>query len=108
MFGGEGLTLQKVAGDGLVVLHAAGGAQAVRVENSTLQVDPGCLVAFEEALDFRITTVGGLRSMLFAGEGLLLAELRGTGWAWLQSQPLERFAELLRQLTYEPDDEPTA
>lgn len=104
MFGGEGLTLQRVTGDGLVVLHAAGGAHEVKVEGS-LQVDAGCLVAFEELLDFSITPVGGLRSMLFAGEGIMMAELRGTGWAWVQSQPLERFAELLRQLTYEPDEE---
>lgn len=107
MFGGEGMTLQRVTGDGLVVLHASGGAHAVQVDNSCLQIDAGCLVAFEESLDFSVTTVGSLRSMLFAGEGVLLAELRGTGWAWIQSQPLVRFAELLRQLTHEPSEEPS-
>ena len=106
MFGGEGLTLQRVTGDGLLVLHAAGGAHAVKVENSTLQVDAGCLVAHEESHRFSVTSVGSLRSMLFAGEGILLAELRGTGWAWVQSQPLARFAKLLRQLTYEPSEDP--
>ena len=106
MFGGEGLTLQRVTGDGLLVLHAAGGAHAVKVEDSTLQVDAGCLVAYEESLTFSITSVGGLRSMLFAGEGILLAELRGTGWVWVQSQPLSRFAELLRQLTDELSEDP--
>ena len=105
MFGGEGLTLQRVTGDGLVVLHAGGGTHAVKVEASTLQVEAGGLVAFEESLEFSVTTAGGLRSMLFAGEGILMAELRGTGWAWVQSQPLVKFAEVLRQLTYEPPEE---
>lgn len=107
MFGGEGLTLQRVNGDGLLVLHAAGGAHAVELKDSTLQVDAGCVVAFEESLEFGITRVGGLRSMLFAGEGILQAELRGSGWVWLQSQPLERLAALLRQWTdeLEPSEE---
>ncbi|MYA40487.1 MAG: AIM24 family protein [Gemmatimonadetes bacterium] len=75
MFGGEGLTLQRVSGDGLLVLHAAGGAHQVEVkEDAPLQVDPGCLVAFEESLKFGITRVGGLRSMLFAGEGIVLGQ----------------------------------
>ena len=36
---------------------------------------------------------GSLKSMVFGGEGLFLATLRGTGRVWLQSLPFSRLAD---------------
>jgi uncharacterized protein (AIM24 family) len=53
------------------------------------------VVAFEESIDFDIQQAGGLRSMVFGGEGLFLATLRGTGKIWLQSMPIRKLVAQL-------------
>jgi uncharacterized protein (AIM24 family) len=40
---------------------------------------------------------GGLKSMIFGGEGLFLATLRGFGTVWLQSLPFSRLADRVLQ-----------
>ena len=62
------------------------------LNNETLRVDTGCLVAFEPHIQFDIERAGNLKSMFFGGEGLFLATLRGTGRVWLQSLPFSRLA----------------
>ena len=37
--------------------------------------------------------LGGLKSMLFGGEGLFLATLQGTGTVYLQTLPFSRLAD---------------
>ena len=64
-----------------------------RLENSRLRVDTGCIVAFEPTIDYDIERAGNLKSMVFGGEGLFLATLRGTGRVWLQSLPFSRLAD---------------
>lgn len=99
LFGGEGLVLQRVRGDGMLLLHAGGSYQAIHLEDSSLNVDTGCLVAFESSLKYTVTRTGNIRSMLFSGEGVLLAKLTGTGWVYIQSMPIKRLTALLaRQL----------
>jgi uncharacterized protein (AIM24 family) len=36
-----------------------------------------------------------LRSMVFGGEGIFLATLRGTGKVWLQSMPIRKLVQAL-------------
>jgi uncharacterized protein (AIM24 family) len=57
-----------------------------------LRVDTGCLVAFTPEVEYSIETVGGLKSMVFGGEGIFLATLRGEGTVWLQTLPFSRLA----------------
>lgn len=95
LFGGEGFILQRLEGDGLAFLHAGGTIVEKQLSNQTLRVDTGCVVAFEEAIDFSIERAGGLRSMIFGGEGIFLATLRGTGRVWLQSMPVKKLIEAL-------------
>ena len=45
-----------------------------------------------EVLEMDIQQAGGIKTMLFGGEGLFLAILRGPGRVWLQSLPFSRFA----------------
>lgn len=93
LFGGEGFLMQKLEGDGLVFVHAGGTVvERVLAPGQTLQVDTGCVVAFEPSVDFDIEQAGGVKSMLFGGEGLFLARLQGPGKVWLQSLPFSRLA----------------
>lgn len=92
-FGGEGFILQRLKGDGMVFLHAGGSIIERTLNNEKLSVDTGCIVAFEPAIDYDIEAAGGLKSMMFGGEGMFLATLRGTGKVWLQSLPFSRLCE---------------
>ena len=93
LFGGEGFILQKLTGDGLVFLHGGGYIVKKELNNQTLKVDTGCLMAFTKGIDYSIERAGNLKSMLFGGEGLFLASLKGQGTVWLHSLPFSRLAE---------------
>jgi uncharacterized protein (TIGR00266 family) len=93
LFGGEGFILQRLRGDGMVFVHAGGTIVEKRLDNQTIRVDTGCIVAFENTISYDIQMAGNLKSMLFGGEGLFLATLQGTGRVWLQSLPFSRLAD---------------
>ena len=95
LFGGEGFILQKLTGDGKAFVHAGGTIIEKQLRNEVLRVDTGCVVAFEPGLEFSVARAGGLKSMVFGGEGLLLATLRGTGRVWLQSMPVKKLIRAL-------------
>jgi uncharacterized protein (TIGR00266 family) len=94
-FGGEGFILQRLTGDGLAFIHAGGTVIEKQLNNETLRVDTGCVVAFDNGIDFSVERAGGLRSMIFGGEGIFLSTLRGTGRVWLQSMPVKKLIEAL-------------
>lgn len=95
LVGGEGFILQKLSGDGKIFVHAGGTVIERTLNNETLRVDTGCVVAFESQIDFDVQSAGGLRSMVFGGEGLFLATLRGSGKIWLQSMPIRKLIQAL-------------
>jgi uncharacterized protein (TIGR00266 family) len=95
LVGGEGFILQKLQGDGNAFVHAGGTVIERTLNNETLRVDTGCVVAFESQIDFDVQMAGGLRSMVFGGEGIFLATLRGTGKVWLQSMPIRKLVQAL-------------
>lgn len=92
-FGGEGFILQKIEGDGLAFIQASGHVVVKQLAGETLRVDTGCLVAFTEGIEYDIQAAGNLKSMIFGGEGLFLATLRGHGTVMLQSLPFSRLAD---------------
>ena len=93
LFGGEGFILQKLQGDGLAFVHAGGHVIHRDLKpGETLRVDTGCIVAFEERVDYDIQFVGGIKTALFGGEGIAFATLTGPGRIWLQSLPFSRLA----------------
>lgn len=94
-FGGEGFILEKVQGDGMVFIHAGGVVIERTLNNETLRVDTGCVVGFEPSINFDIQRAGGLRSMVFGGEGLFLATLQGSGKVWIQSMPISKLVQRL-------------
>lgn len=95
LVGGEGFILQRISGDGMAFVHAGGTLIEKELHGETLRIDTGCVVAFESSLDFDIESSGGLRSMVFGGEGLFLSTLRGHGKIWLQSMPIRKLVQAL-------------
>ena len=96
-FGGEGFILQKLRGDGLAFLHAGGTVVEKELNNESLLIDTGCIVAFTEGLEYNIERVKKMKSMFFGGEGLFLATIQGTGKVYLQSLPFSRLADRILQ-----------
>ena len=93
LFGGEGFILQRLQGDGWCFVHAGGTLEEKTLApGEVLRVDTGCIVAMQPSVDYDIQVAGGIKSVLFGGEGLFLATLRGPGKVWLQSLPFSRLA----------------
>ena len=53
-----------------------------QLNGESLRVDTGCIVAFEESVNYDVEMAGRLKSMVFGGEGMFLATLRGFGTVW--------------------------
>jgi uncharacterized protein (AIM24 family) len=94
LFGGEGFIMQKLTGDGWVFVQMGGTLiERELAAGEELHVDTGCVAAFTAGVDMDVQPVGGgVKSMLFAGEGVFLARLRGPGKVWIQSLPFSRLA----------------
>lgn len=93
LFGGEGFIMQKLEGDGMVFVHAGGTLlERELAEGEELHVDTGCLAALSQTVDYDVVRVGSVKSMIFGGEGVFFARLRGPGHVWLQSLPFSRLA----------------
>lgn len=93
LFGGEGFIMQKLEGDGWVFVQM-GGTVTERTlgPGEVLHVDTGCLAAYTPSVDFDLEMVRGVKSIVFGGEGLFFARLRGPGKVWIQSLPFSRLA----------------
>jgi uncharacterized protein (TIGR00266 family) len=93
LFGGEGFIMQKLEGDGLAFIHAGGTiVERTLAPGERIDVDTGCVVALTDGVGFDVKPVGGIKSMLFGGEGVFLATLTGPGKIWMQSLPFSRMA----------------
>ncbi len=89
--GGEGFILEKFTGPGTAFIHAGGDhIEFTLAPGEVLQIETGCIVAFEETVDYDIQLVGGVKRALFGGEGLFLATLTGPGKVIVQSMTLEK------------------
>jgi len=84
-FGGAGLFLLRATGEGVLFFGCYGGIHAVDVGPHGYIVDTNHVVAFTGGLDFRVTKVGGVKSLFFSGEGLV-CEFRGEGRLWLSTR----------------------
>lgn len=95
-FGGEGFILEKLTGPGTAFIHAGGDFVHFDLRpGEMLQVDTGCIVAFDESVQYDIQFVGGIKTAIFGGEGLFLATLTGPGKVIVQSMTL---AKLRREI----------
>ena len=95
-FGGEGFILQKLTGPGTAFVHGGGDFIEFKLApGEVIQVDTGCIVAFDESVHYDVQFAGGIATSIFGGEGLFLATLTGPGRAVVQSMTL---AKLRREL----------
>lgn len=104
-FGGEGFVLERLSGDGVVFLHACGSIIEKNLHGQTLTVEAGCIVGFEETIDYSVKPVGGMKSMLFGGEGMFFATLSGTGKVYLQSLPFSKLVGRIISAIPEKDND---
>ena len=90
--GGEGFILQRLLGNDMAFVHSCGTIVEIPLNNQTVRINPGCIVAFEESIKYSITPAGNFTTMLFGTKTIFLATLSGTGSIWLQSMPFNMLA----------------
>ncbi|WP_260923302.1 TIGR00266 family protein [Novosphingobium sp. 9] len=93
LFGGEGFIMQRLDGDGMVFVQMGGMVvERELAPGEELHVDTGCVAAMTASVDFDVIRAGSVKSMIFGGEGVFFARLRGPGKVWIQSMPFSRLA----------------
>ena len=98
LFGGEGFILQKLTGPGLAFVELDGEVVEYTLEpGQLLKVDTGHVAMFEPTVQFDVEMMRGFKNILFGGEGLFLATLRGPGRVWLQTMPIVNVAKKIAE-----------
>ena len=103
-FAGEGLIMLRASGSGTLIVSSYGAIHEVNLApGQKYTVDTGHLVAFHEGIGFSVRAVGGLKSTLFSGEGLVV-DLTGPGKVLLQTRSPQAFVGwLIPQLPFKKD-----
>lgn len=102
-FASEGLIMLRASGRGQMLVSSYGAIHDMELESGQrYTVDSGHLVAFTEGMDFRVRRVGGIKSTLFSGEGLVV-DLTGPGRVLLQSRSADQFLAWLIPQLPQPD-----
>lgn len=103
VFGGMGLFLQRVQGQGIWWCELQGEVVERDLQpGETLRVHPGHVGMLEASVQFSVTTVPGIRNVIFGGDGLFLIQLTGPGKVWLQSLPLPNLAHAISHYLPQP------
>jgi uncharacterized protein (TIGR00266 family) len=106
IFGGDGFRLQHVSGQGTAWLELSGELVVKDLQpGETLRVHPGHVGAFQSSVSFQITTVPGIKNIIFGGDGLFLAALTGPGRIWLQTLPISKLAHKLMEYMPRPSSD---
>jgi uncharacterized protein (TIGR00266 family) len=96
LFGGEGFILERLSGEGMVFLHCCGDIVELNLApDEVVRVETGLVVGFESTVDYSIDLAGGVKTVLFGGEGLFLTTLKGPGKVVLQSMDVAKLAHSL-------------
>jgi uncharacterized protein (TIGR00266 family) len=94
-FSSEGLIMLHCTGTGKLILSSYGAIHEMNLgPNQQITVDTGHLVAFSEGIGFKVRPVGGIKSTLFSGEGLVV-DLTGPGRVLLQTRSMDAFLSWL-------------
>jgi len=94
-FGSEGLFLLRATGTGSLILSSYGAIHKVALDGRQPYIcDTGHVVAFTERLTFDVRRVGGWKSTILSGEGLV-CEFQGTGDLYLQTRSTQAFLSWL-------------
>lgn len=89
VFGGEGFIMQKLSGCGTAFIEIDGHCVEYNLAaGQSIIVDTGYLAAMDATCRMDITTVPGVKNMLFGGEGLFNTVVTGPGRVYLQTMPV--------------------
>mmetsp|Transcript_2614 Transcript_2614/g.7407 ORF Transcript_2614/g.7407 Transcript_2614/m.7407 type:complete len:229 (+) Transcript_2614:278-964(+) len=84
------------AAAGKVWYNSYGGIKEIALDGETeVMVDTGHLVAFEDSVQYVVTKLAGMKSLIFGGEGLVM-KLSGKGRVWIQTRELRDLAMMLQ------------
>jgi len=98
IFGGSGFVLQHLGGQGTAWLELSGELVVRDLQaGQTLFVHPGHVGAFQSSVSFQVTTVPGIKNMIFGGDGIFLVALTGPGRIWLQTLPIAKLAHAIEK-----------
>ena len=90
-FSGEGLIVLKVSGHGEVLVAAYGAIESRELQaGEQITVDTGHVVAWSEGVSYQVRKVGGWKSTILSGEGLVV-DLTGPGVVYMQSRSPDAF-----------------
>lgn len=94
-FSREGLFLLRCSGKGTVFVSSYGAIHLVELEpGEKYVVDTGHMVAFDESVHYEVTRVGGWKTTIAGGEGLV-CRLTGPGRFFIQTRSPESFVNWL-------------
>lgn len=94
-FGSGNLILLKASGSGPLMLASYGAIHEVSLAaGQKYTIDTGHIVAFSESMGFQVRRVGGMKSTLLSGEGLVV-DLTGPGKLLMQTRSTDAFLSWL-------------
>jgi uncharacterized protein (TIGR00266 family) len=94
-FAAEGLIMLRAAGTGRLILSSYGAIHELKLAaGQQYTVDTGHLVAFDKEMGFQVRRIGGVKSTLFSGEGLVV-DLTGPGRVLMQTRSADAFLSWL-------------
>jgi uncharacterized protein (TIGR00266 family) len=94
-FAKEGLFLLKVTGRGHLFVSSYGAIHEVLLgPGQSYTLDNGHMVAFDDSASYKVRRVGGMKSTLFSGEGLVCT-FTGPGRVFLQTRSEDAFLSWL-------------
>jgi len=90
-FSKEGLFLLKASGHGILLLSSYGAIHEVQLAAGQMYtLDNGHMVAFDESVGYKVHAIGGVKSTLFSGEGLVCT-YTGPGRLLMQTRSEDSF-----------------
>ncbi|MBP6786010.1 MAG: TIGR00266 family protein [Candidatus Promineofilum sp.] len=94
-FASEGLIMLRAQGTGPLLLSSYGAIHEMNLAaGETVSIDTGHLVAFTQDIGFTVRQIGGMKSTLFSGEGLVV-DLTGPGRVLAQTRSTDQFLSWL-------------
>ncbi|MGA9141446.1 MAG: TIGR00266 family protein [Methanocella sp.] len=105
LFSGESLFFLRVFGQGDLFISSFGAVHAIDLkQGEDVRVDTGNLVAFQQGISYTVEKVGGIKSTMLSGEGLVL-RLRGPGRVYIQTRSPGTFVGWLYPLLPKPQSQ---
>ena len=96
LLGGEGFVMQKLSGQGIAFIEIDGSTVEYDLQpGQQLIADTGQVAMMDATCSMDVTTVKGVKNVLFGGEGLFNTVITGPGHVVLQTMPIFKFASAI-------------